>query len=137
MCLPDDYYSFTTKTNEGFDQFDLDRIRKNARITFKDPYGKRFEFEKRMSDPDNPLNRIGEGFRLEPQETPGVTALNIYFERLNAFNKNHYYTEQDHMFLRARIKNSKTSMKIFSKHLSEPIGPISFIIRIKRKRPRV
>jgi hypothetical protein len=101
---PDDYYSFTTKTNEGFDQFDLDRIRKNARITFKDPYGKRFEFEKRMSDPDNPLNRIGEGFRLEPQETPGVTALNIYFERLNAFNKNHYYTEQDHMFLRARIK---------------------------------
>ncbi len=89
----DDYYAFTTRNNqnEGFDAFDLARIRKNARVTFRDLYGKRYAFEQRLT---TAYSDWGSGFGI----------LGTYFNRLKKFDQVTYYSDQEHEFLKKRLK---------------------------------
>ncbi|MCB0637727.1 MAG: DUF3824 domain-containing protein, partial [Lewinella sp.] len=43
----DEYFSFRAIYTQGFDQFDLDRIRRNARVTYLDQYGAEYTINQR------------------------------------------------------------------------------------------
>ncbi|MEO0468996.1 MAG: hypothetical protein AAF206_05205 [Bacteroidota bacterium] len=54
----DDYFAFTPGRDEGFDQFDLDRIRLNAQVSYVDQFRAYEEYQKQVCPSDYSINSV-------------------------------------------------------------------------------